>query len=201
MALSPGGVPGLYGPPVTRGMPLNLPQAPAFRPTAEEFQDPLAYIASIQPIAEPFGICRVVPPEGWKPPFALDKDSFKFPTRVQCVHALQHRAHQAAQSSFFDGYFTFLGNQGKNTKKLKAPVYCGQDIDLFRMYRAVQRRGGYQKVTEERLWKDVAKILKVSRPCLPPEASCLGVVHRPVTPLLLLRQRMDPLSTSVCVSR
>lgn len=39
------------------------PDAPIFRPTEEEFaRGPIAYVASIRPIAEPFGICRIVPP-------------------------------------------------------------------------------------------------------------------------------------------
>ena len=36
-----------------------VPEAPVFRPTPEEFQDPLAYIASIREHAESYGICKV----------------------------------------------------------------------------------------------------------------------------------------------
>lgn len=36
-----------------------VPEAPVFRPTPEEFQDPLAYIASIREQAECYGICKV----------------------------------------------------------------------------------------------------------------------------------------------
>lgn len=39
------------------------PDAPIFRPTEEEFaRGPIAYVASIRAAAEPFGICRIVPP-------------------------------------------------------------------------------------------------------------------------------------------
>ena len=53
----------------------GLPDAPCFYPTAEEFNDPLKYIESIRPEAELAGICKIIPPEGWKPPFALDTEA------------------------------------------------------------------------------------------------------------------------------
>ncbi|KAG5457433.1 MAG: hypothetical protein BJ554DRAFT_2557 [Olpidium bornovanus] len=52
----------------------NLPEAPTYYPTRDEFGDPLAYIAKIRPDAEKFGICKIVSPEGWKPNFALDTE-------------------------------------------------------------------------------------------------------------------------------
>ncbi|CAL9188394.1 unnamed protein product [Musa hybrid cultivar] len=40
----------------------SLPQAPEFRPTPQEFQDPIAYILKIEKEAAAFGICKIVPP-------------------------------------------------------------------------------------------------------------------------------------------
>lgn len=49
---------------------LNVPPAPVFFPTVEEFQgNPLSYIEKIRPLAESYGICKIVPPKGWDPPF------------------------------------------------------------------------------------------------------------------------------------
>ena len=45
----------------------DLPECPTFRPTAEEFKDPGRYIESIMPQVVPYGICKVVPPDGWAP--------------------------------------------------------------------------------------------------------------------------------------
>jgi hypothetical protein len=43
---------------------VQVPSAPVFYPTMEEFRDPLAFIAVIRPAAEPYGIAKVVPPPG-----------------------------------------------------------------------------------------------------------------------------------------
>ena len=43
---------------------VNVPPAPVFHPTLEEFRDPLAYISRIRAAAEPYGIAKVVPPAG-----------------------------------------------------------------------------------------------------------------------------------------
>ncbi|GLJ38155.1 hypothetical protein SUGI_0776800 [Cryptomeria japonica] len=73
----------------------TLETAPTFHPNEEEFKDTLKYIASIRPIAEPHGICRIVPPPSWKPPCPLrDKVKWqktRFHTRVQQIHKLQTR--------------------------------------------------------------------------------------------------------------
>ena len=41
-----------------------MPGAPVFFPTVEEFQNPLAYIASIKKVGETAGIVKIVPPTG-----------------------------------------------------------------------------------------------------------------------------------------
>ncbi|OAY67314.1 Lysine-specific demethylase [Ananas comosus] len=72
-----------------------LDEAPVFYPTEEEFEDPLNYINNIRPRAEPFGICRIVPPPSWKPPCFLKEkkvwQNLKFSTQVQQIDKLQNR--------------------------------------------------------------------------------------------------------------
>ena len=61
-----------------------IPDAPVFRPTAAQFRDPLRYVASIRREAEPFGICKIVPPRGGKVESAVDWNSTKkFATKRQ----------------------------------------------------------------------------------------------------------------------
>lgn len=45
-------------------MTVEVPEAPVFRPTAQEFADPLSYISSIQATAAAAGIAKIVPPPG-----------------------------------------------------------------------------------------------------------------------------------------
>lgn len=72
-----------------------IDDAPVFYPTAEEFEDTLAYISKIRHQAESYGICRIVPPASWIPPCRLkEKDVWehsKFSTRIQQIDLLQNR--------------------------------------------------------------------------------------------------------------
>ena len=57
-----------------RVRPHGLQEAPSFRPTMEEFHDPMAYCRKIAPQAAKYGICKVIPPDGWDPAFAIDTE-------------------------------------------------------------------------------------------------------------------------------
>ena len=55
-----------------RGRPadgrLSVPFAPTFFPTVEDFEgNPISYIKKIRPVAERYGVCKIVPPKGWNP--------------------------------------------------------------------------------------------------------------------------------------
>lgn len=52
----------------------NLEHSPVYYPTVEEFASPLQYIEMISVEAKEYGICKVVPPPGWRPPFALNTE-------------------------------------------------------------------------------------------------------------------------------
>ncbi|XP_078173229.1 lysine-specific demethylase JMJ703-like [Carex rostrata] len=73
----------------------SVDDAPVFYPREEEFKDTLNYIESIRPYAEPYGICRIVPPWSWRPPCQLKAkniwENSKFVTRVQRLNELQNR--------------------------------------------------------------------------------------------------------------
>ncbi|GMF40366.1 unnamed protein product [Phytophthora fragariaefolia] len=64
-----------------------LPQGAVFYPTLEQFADPI----NIESEARKTGISKIVPPQGWRPPFAVDfeDESVQFDTRKQKIHELQ----------------------------------------------------------------------------------------------------------------
>jgi jmjN domain/ARID/BRIGHT DNA binding domain len=168
-------------PPPSKGLPpaepLCLAPAPVYRPTLSQFQDPLAYIASIRSEAEPYGFCKVVPPKGWKPPFAIERRGFKFKTKVQSVHELQEKAHNPiVAQAFMDEYTRFMAGEGRPYKK--APTLNGVEVDLTRLYRLVTRKGGYEEVTEAKGWRTICRILQVGW------QGCPGQCHLPVLPTL-----------------
>jgi [histone H3]-trimethyl-L-lysine4 demethylase len=58
----------------TTPRPFGLEDCPVFYPSLEDFKDPMKYIHTISPKAKEYGICKIVPPAGWKMPFVTDTE-------------------------------------------------------------------------------------------------------------------------------
>ncbi|PIN05226.1 hypothetical protein CDL12_22235 [Handroanthus impetiginosus] len=141
---------------------LNVPAGPVFYPTEEEFKDPLEYIYKIRPEAEPYGICKIVPPTSWKPPFALDMNSFTFPTKSQAIHQLQARCAPCDPRTFRLEYNRFLEEHcGKKAKK--RVMFEGEDLDFCKLFNAVKRFGGYDNVVKLKKWGEVFRFMRPGR--------------------------------------
>lgn len=141
---------------------VNIPAGPVFYPTEAEFKDPLEYIDKIRPGAEPYGICKIVPPKSWKPPFALDLDSFTFPTKTQAIHQLQARSASCDSKTFVLEYNRFLEQHcGKKAKKRF--VFEGEELDLCKLFNAVKRFGGYDSVVKGKKWGEVFRFVQPQR--------------------------------------
>jgi len=143
----------------------SLPEAPTFRPVLEEWQDPLKYINDVvRPIAEPrCGIAKIIPPENWRPPFAIDRSTFKFKTRLQSVHQLQKKDTGAAAKAFWESFNAFQASFAAKSRLSKTPTVCGRDVDLHKLYVLVQNLGGYNSVTNAKSWRSIAETLEVSK--------------------------------------
>ncbi|XP_020527065.1 lysine-specific demethylase 5B isoform X1 [Amborella trichopoda] len=156
---------------------LNLPQAPVYYPTEEEFKDPLGFIEQIRGEAERYGICRIVPPKSWKPPFSLELDSFTFPTKTQPIHQLQVRSAPCDPKTFDLDYNRFLDR--RSSRKLrKKVVFEGEELDLCRLFNAVKRYGGYDKVVTKRNWVSVARVMFSSKKISACSLHVLGQLYR-----------------------
>lgn len=56
----------------------GLTEAPIFRPSEDEFRDPMEFIKSIASEGRKYGIIKIIPPESWNPDFAIDTE-VRFP--------------------------------------------------------------------------------------------------------------------------
>mmetsp|Transcript_33955 Transcript_33955/g.58019 ORF Transcript_33955/g.58019 Transcript_33955/m.58019 type:complete len:695 (+) Transcript_33955:27-2111(+) len=139
-----------------------IPPAPEFRPTVEEFADPLAYIESIRHKAQKYGICKIIPPEGlnWlEKSFeeTVKEEDFFFQTKKQDI---RHLARRGVADSFVCKLSEFLEENGKSL--LPMSKIEGKRIDLYNLYLEVCKLGGYQAVTSKSLWPKVCSIFGVS---------------------------------------
>ncbi|KAJ2864115.1 hypothetical protein GGH94_003149 [Coemansia aciculifera] len=137
----------------------GLPEAPTYYPTKEEFADPLAYIQKIRPEAEASGLCKIVPPEGWNPHFALDTTKFRFRTRVQQLNSLEGKTR--TNLNYLDQLYKFHAQQGNPLPKV--PQLDHRPIDLFELRHQVTMRGGFQKVNREKRWAEIGRVMKYDR--------------------------------------
>lgn len=71
-------------------MASEVPEAPTYYPSEEDWKTPLEYIKKIRLEAQEYGICKIVPPAAWNPPNMLDYSCPKiFPTKLQNIETLQ----------------------------------------------------------------------------------------------------------------
>lgn len=52
----------------------DIPTAPSYYPTEEEFRDPMEYMRKIAPEGSKHGIVKIVPPRNWQPTFAINTE-------------------------------------------------------------------------------------------------------------------------------
>ncbi|XP_051791451.1 protein Jumonji isoform X1 [Erpetoichthys calabaricus] len=136
----------------------KITEVPVYRPNHKEFQDPLAYIESIQEQAEPYGLCRVIPPSDWRPECKLS-DEMRFVTQVQHIHKLGRRWGPNVQR--LACIKKHLKSQGITMEE--PPLIGGCELDLARFFQLINEMGGMQQVTDLKKWNKLADMLRIPK--------------------------------------
>ncbi|CAH1970483.1 unnamed protein product [Acanthoscelides obtectus] len=138
--------------------PAKLVEAPVFHPTDQEFQDPLEYLERIRHKAEPFGICKIVPPSSFKPECKVS-DDMRFTSYNQYVHKMLHRWGPNFKELMAIKKYLETQNIGFT----HSPWIGGMEIDLPRLYQTVQNLGGLKEVIEKKKWPRVSELMKIPK--------------------------------------
>lgn len=140
--------------------PAQMVDAPVFRPTEKEFQDPIEFINRIMPVAARFGLCRIIPPVSFKPECKIS-DDMRFTAYNQYVHKMLHRWGPSTKE--LNAIKKYLATQ--SIKLTQPPLIGGMEVDLPRLYHTVQESGGLKEVIEKKKWAKVAEEM-----CIPKAA-------------------------------
>ncbi|KAL5338102.1 PLU-1-like protein-domain-containing protein [Aspergillus crustosus] len=167
--------------PTSRVRPHGLQEAPTFRPTEDEFRDPEAYIRKIAPEGKKYGICRIIPPENWQPTFAIDTERFHFKTRRQELNSVEGGmpprsallaaggtpqpssdpvSGTRANLNYLDQLAKFHKQHGTNLNRF--PSVDKRPLDLYRLKKAVEVRGGFEQVCKMKKWAEIGRDLGYS---------------------------------------
>ncbi|XP_019098042.1 PREDICTED: lysine-specific demethylase JMJ706-like isoform X2 [Camelina sativa] len=124
----------------------RLPECPVYRPTKEEFEDPLTYLQKIFPEASKYGICKIVSPLTATVPAGAvlmkEKSNFKFTTRVQPLRLAEWDSDDKVTFFMSGRTYTFRDYE-RMANKVFARRYCsgGSLPDSF---------------LEKEFWKEIA---------------------------------------------
>ncbi|KAK0629548.1 PLU-1-like protein-domain-containing protein [Bombardia bombarda] len=141
-----------------KNRPHDLEEAPTYLPTEEEWKEPFEYIRKISPEASKYGICKVIPPDVWTPDFAIDTERFHFRTRKQELNSVEGSTR--ATLSYLDALAKFHKQQG--TSLTRWPYVDKKPLDLYRLKKAVEARGGFEKVCKLKKWAEIGRDLGYS---------------------------------------
>ncbi|ORX95785.1 JmjC-domain-containing protein, partial [Basidiobolus meristosporus CBS 931.73] len=136
----------------------KLNEAPTFYPTTEEFSNPYDYIKKIQPSAENFGICKIVPPKLLSPETYLNlKSSARRPVKTSQSDTVPVMKNE----EYIAQLFQYHSDSGQPI--YKPPHLDHKPVDLYKLRTEVAQRGGFSKVvTTEKKWAEVGRAMNYS---------------------------------------
>ncbi|XP_010518675.1 PREDICTED: lysine-specific demethylase JMJ706-like isoform X2 [Tarenaya hassleriana] len=105
----------------------RLPECPVYRPTKDEFEDPLNYLQKIAPEASKYGICKIISPLMATVPAGVvlmkERVNFKFTTRVQPLRLAEWDSEDKVTFFMSGRNYTFRDFE-KMANKVFARRYC-----------------------------------------------------------------------------
>ncbi|KAF2279992.1 histone demethylase JARID1D [Westerdykella ornata] len=144
--------------PPKRDRMFGLQEAPTYRPTEEEFKDPIQYISKIRHEASQYGIAKIIPPASWDPPFAIDTERFHFKTRRQELNSIEGGTR--ANLNYLDQLSKFHRQHGNSLTRF--PSVDKRPLDLYKLKKAVETRGGFERVCKGKKWAEIGRDLGYS---------------------------------------
>ncbi|XP_072051876.1 LOW QUALITY PROTEIN: uncharacterized protein [Amphiura filiformis] len=136
----------------------TLQDAPVFHPTQEEWRDPMEYIKSIAEQGELSGMCKIIPPKGWRPECKVD-DDMRFTPQVQYIHRLLKRWGSNVQELACIKRHV----AAQNNDVAQSPQIGGCELDLVKFSQIVMQQGGLKTITSKQKWNKVADQLKIPK--------------------------------------
>ncbi|TID29724.1 hypothetical protein CANINC_001642 [Pichia inconspicua] len=131
------------------------PSIPVLRPTVDEFENIYAYLDSIKEIGKKFGAVKVIPPTELVPKFSISLESFWIKTTRQLWNSSCDELN--ARTEFYTQLKELL--RGKKLPLNKLPCIDKRSIDLYRLFRIVNLRGGFQSCCNDKLWAQIGREL------------------------------------------
>ncbi|KAJ8004704.1 hypothetical protein DPEC_G00139070 [Dallia pectoralis] len=139
-------------------LPPSPTEVPVYRPDPDEFQDPLVYAETVRRQAEAYGLCRVVPPQDWRPECKL-KEDMRFVTQVQHVHKLGRRwGPNVLRLACIRKHL-----QGQGISMEDPPLIGGCELDLARFFKLINDMGGMQQLSDMKKWSKLADQLRIPK--------------------------------------
>lgn len=114
-----------------------LKPCPVLYPTPEEFESPIEYLSrnDILDLGSKFGLVKIVPPKGWKPPFSI-APSFTFHTRTQKLSDLGITSR--SRKFFIDNLNRFFKMSGNRSIKPWFPC-ANTKVYYYDLYLAINK--------------------------------------------------------------
>ncbi|CAH1647369.1 unnamed protein product [Spodoptera littoralis] len=134
-----------------------MQDGPVFRPTKEEFQNPMEYFMKIWDEACEFGICKIIPPPGWRPK-CQSCDGIRFDVAKQFTSRMFNRWGTAMRELACIKYCVSQSTSIPWT----TPTVGGMEVNLPKLYHSVQRHGGLELVLNKKRWGKVGRDMNLS---------------------------------------